>query len=94
MQVDLVLDHPFAAAQLAQHVGTDAGPAKRQLVVGVQQRVDLEFVRDRCDQHQLVVLAPLVRDRRVRRSIVLDSLLIQRRDVADRIAEFIDRLAS
>ncbi len=92
VQVDLVLNHPFTTAQLAQNVGANAGPAKRQLVVGMQKRVDFEFVRHRRNQHQLIVLASLVGDRRVRSAFVLNArVAVQRRDVADRIAKFVYR---
>ena len=38
VQVQLALDAPLAAAQLARDVGADAGAAKAQLIVGFQQR--------------------------------------------------------
>ena len=51
VQVDLALDAPVAPAQLARHLHPDAGAAKAQGVVGVQQRADVEIVADRVAQH-------------------------------------------
>src|ERR1019366_2153029 len=47
VQVELGLQHPDAAAELAYDVDADAAAAKRERVVGVEQRLGIEFVGDR-----------------------------------------------
>ena len=55
VQVDLVLQHPDAAAQLADDVEADAAAAKRERVVGLEQRLDVERVGDRLGQRRGLV---------------------------------------
>jgi hypothetical protein len=55
MQVDLALDAPVAAAQLAGHVDAHAGTAEAQRFVDLQQRGRVEFVADGFMQHAPVV---------------------------------------
>ena len=59
MQVDLVLEHPDAAAKLANDVDADAAAAKRERVVGLEQRFDIECIGNRFGQRRRLVALPL-----------------------------------
>jgi hypothetical protein len=59
----LALNAPVAATQLARHVETDAGAAKAQLIVHVQQGADIELVAHGFAQHILFVQHHLQRQR-------------------------------
>ena len=63
VQIELRLDGPDAAAQLAHHLRPDAAAAKRQRLVGVEQRFDVELVGDRFGQHRGFVTLALARHR-------------------------------
>jgi len=67
MQIDFALDAPFALAQPARHLGADAGAAKAQCFVGVEQRAHVETVADGLLQHRLFVEQQLQRNRRRQR---------------------------
>ena len=66
VQVDLPLHRPMAAPQLRQYIGADAGAAKAQVFIHLQQRAGVEFVRDGFAQHGLLVALALQRLRRHR----------------------------
>ncbi|MPN24778.1 hypothetical protein SDC9_172180 [bioreactor metagenome] len=84
VQVQLALNAPVAATQLARHVQTDAGAAKAQLIVHVQQGADIELVAHGFAQHILFVQHHLQRQRRGRRLQKADFVArAQRRDLAD-----------
>ena len=59
VQVQMVLDRPFAAPQPAQHVRTDSAAAIRQRLVGVEQTFDVDLVRQRFAQRRLIVALAL-----------------------------------
>ena len=61
VQVELALDAPVPAAQLACHVYADTGAAKTELVVHVQQGAHVELVAHGLAQHVLFVLHALKR---------------------------------
>ena len=62
VQVELALNAPVSAAQLVGHVRADAGAAKAQLVVGVQQGADVEGVAERLEHHAAFVEFALLGD--------------------------------
>ena len=64
VQVDLVLEHPDAAAKLSNDVDADAAAAKRERVVGLEQRFDVERIGDRFGQRRRLVALALARERR------------------------------
>ena len=63
VQVDLRLDAPVALAQLARHLGPDAGAAEAQVLVGVQRCLGVELVAERLAHHRLLVELALLRSR-------------------------------
>ena len=63
VQVELPLDRPHAAPQLAHHLRPDPVAAPRQRVVGLQQRLDIELVGDCLAQHRGLVAFTLARQR-------------------------------
>ena len=56
VQVELALDAPVATAQLARHIGADAGPAKAQQFVGIEQGAHVKLVTDGLVQDRLFVV--------------------------------------
>ena len=64
VQIQLALNTPATAAQFANHVRAHARAAKAQGVVGVQQGVHVEFVRDGFAHHRLLIELMLHRHRR------------------------------
>jgi hypothetical protein len=83
VQVQLALNAPVAATQLAGHVETDAGAAKAQLIVHVQQGADIELVAHGFAQHVLFVQHHLQRQRGCRLQKADFVARAQRRDLAD-----------
>ena len=67
MQVDVFLDAPVALAQFARHIRTQARSAVAQRLVGVQQGLHVELVRQRLAHHRVLVELPLSRLGRHRR---------------------------
>ena len=63
VQVELALDAPAARAQLARYVLANAGAAKAQLIVHIQQGAHVELVTHGLVQHALLVLQALQRQR-------------------------------
>jgi hypothetical protein len=63
VQIDLVLQRPDAAPELADDVEADAAAAKRECIVGLEQRLDVERVGDRLGQRRRFVALALARDR-------------------------------
>ena len=61
VQIDLRLDGPLAAAQLARDVGAHPGPAIAQVLVGVEQGARVEFVAQGFLQGGLLVALALDR---------------------------------
>ncbi len=63
VQIELALDRPLAAPQPHRHVGTDAGAAKAQTIVGEQQRLDVDLIGQRLAHRLALVAFALVRMR-------------------------------
>ena len=84
VQVDLVLQHPDAAAELANDVDADAAAAKRERVVGLEQRLDVERIGDGFGQRRrLVALALACERRRTRPRQCWRRAFLQRHDGTD-----------
>ena len=88
VQVDLVLQHPDATAELAHDVDADAMAPIRQRIVGLEQRLGVDDARDRFGESRRFVALALARKRR--RAGTRGSRgrrLSQRDDVADGVGE-------
>ena len=55
VQVELALDAPAARAQLARYVLANAGAAKAQLIVHIQQGADVELIAHGFVQHPFLI---------------------------------------
>ena len=61
VQINFFLNRPFAFAKLVRHIAANAGTAKAQHLVGVEQGAGIELVAQGVAQHGLIVLLPLQR---------------------------------
>ena len=55
MKIELILRHPAAAAQLAQHIWPDAAAGVAECLDHFQKRIDAEVIRQRFLQHRLII---------------------------------------
>ncbi len=55
VQIQLTLDAPVPAAQLVRHVQANAGAAKAELVIHIQQGAHVELIAHGLAQHPLLI---------------------------------------
>lgn len=88
MQVELPLDHPVAASQLAQGICTDADAGVAEFLIGVEQGIDVELVGQGFFECRLLVRHALMRNRQgTRQGRNCFAGRRQWRDLADAAAE-------
>ena len=86
VQVELVLHHPAAAAQVAQHRARQAGAHEGRLVAALQAQVE-RFGREGFRQRRRLVLPALDRFRRRRRRFVVNLIGDDRLCSGNRLAK-------
>jgi hypothetical protein len=87
MQVEVRLDDPATAAQIAQYAGRQSRPSPRGFVPAFKMKVKQIRRRNRLDQRCLFVPLPLPRDRRRGRRFMVDAIGTEGRGIAYRRPE-------